>query len=257
MNIRKTLLLTLPATLLAGCMLTPPSEDPVLIKLDELDRRLQAIERVVENQSLVQLNQQVAALERRADELQGIAETIAYDASTTADRQRQLYLDLDQRIQQLEASLQAMSRPDNVLDGGNLAPGQLPIPGGSDSVNYRAAFELIKEQRYEDAAIAFRQFLQEFPDSDNAPNAQYWLAESHYVRQEFGEALAAFRRVIDNYPGSTKVADALLKTGFCNYELKRWDDARAALNRVQQDFPDTTAAALAVKRLERMATEGV
>ncbi|MDX1508778.1 MAG: YbgF trimerization domain-containing protein, partial [Woeseiaceae bacterium] len=103
MNIRKTLLLTLPATLLAGCMLTPPSEDPVLIKLDELDRRLQAIERVVENQSLVQLNQQVAALERRADELQGIAETIAYDASTTADRQRQLYLDLDQRIQQLEA----------------------------------------------------------------------------------------------------------------------------------------------------------
>ena len=256
MKTRRFLLPTLPAVLLAGCVLTPPSEDPVLIKLDELDRRLQAIERVVENQSLVQLNQQVAALERRADELQGMAETIEYETTSTADRQRQLYLDLDQRIQQLESSLQAMSRP-NVLDGGNLAPGQLPIPGGSDSENYRAAFELIKEQRYDDAAIAFRQFLQEFPDSDNAPNAQYWLAESHYVRQQFGEALSSFRQVIDKYPGSTKVADALLKTGFCNYELKRWDDARAALNQVQQEFPDTTAAALAVKRLERMATEGV
>ena len=256
MIIRRILLLALPALLVAGCVFTQPSEDPVLIKLDELDRRLQAIERVVQNQSLVQLNQQVAALERRADELQGIADTIEHDASTTAERQRQLYLDLDQRIQQLEANLQSMARP-NVLDGGNLAPGQLPIPGGSDSENYRAAFELIKEQRYEDAAMAFRQFLQEFPDSNNAPNAQYWLAESQYVRQEFDQALSSFRAVIETYPGSTKVADALLKAGFCNYELKRWDDARTALSRVQQDFPDTTAAALAGKRLERMETEGV
>ncbi|MFQ5609700.1 MAG: YbgF trimerization domain-containing protein, partial [Woeseiaceae bacterium] len=174
------------AILMAGCsVLTPPSEDPVLIRLNDLEQRLEAIERVMQNQSLVRLNQQVSALERRADELQGTADTLDHEATTTADRQRQLYRDLDRRIQQLESSLQAMSRP-SVLDGGNLVPGQLPVPGGSDSDNYRAAFELIKEQRYEEAAMAFQAFLQSFPDSDNAPNAQYWLAESYYVRQQFG-----------------------------------------------------------------------
>jgi hypothetical protein len=36
------------ALLLAGCeALVPASEDPVLIKLEDMDRRLQAIERVV------------------------------------------------------------------------------------------------------------------------------------------------------------------------------------------------------------------
>jgi hypothetical protein len=60
---------------MSGCLaVTPPSEDPVLIKLEDLDRRLQAIERVVQNQSLVTMTQQLSALERRVDELQGGAE---------------------------------------------------------------------------------------------------------------------------------------------------------------------------------------
>lgn len=242
---------------IAGCsVLTPPSEDPVLIKLDEIDRRLQAVERVVQNQSLVNLTQQVSALERRVDELQGEAEEIEYNATTTSERQRELYADLDTRIQNLETTLQA-SGPVNVLDGGTLSPGQLPVPGGSDRDNYQAAFELLKEQRYEPAALAFQQFLVTYPDSELADNAQYWLAESYYVTQKFPDALTSFKTVIDEYPRSRKVPDALLKMGYCNYELKRWSDARGALARVQSEYPETTAARLAEQRLKRMESEGV
>ncbi|MDJ0939630.1 MAG: tol-pal system protein YbgF [Woeseiaceae bacterium] len=242
---------------LAGCTaLTPPSEDPVLIKLAELDQRLEAIERIVQNQSLVQLSQQVTALERRADELQGAAEELEYNSTRTTERQRDLYADLDARIQALETNLTAMSQP-NVLDGGTLAPGQLPVPGGSDQENYQAAFELVKEQRYEQAVMAFQEFLETFPDSDRAANAQYWLAESYYVTRRFDDALGAFQAVLDSYPGSSKDADALLKIGYCNYELKQWDEARTALTRVQADYPDTTAARFADQRLERMESEGV
>jgi len=248
----------LPAALLLnGCAaLTPPSEDPVLLKLDELDRRLQAIERVVQNQSLADMSQQLIALERRVDELQGTSEEIEYNATTTYERQRELYADLDARIQSLEASLQARSSV-NVLEGGPLAPGQLPVPGGSDRDNYQAAFELLKEQRYEPAAMAFQQFLKTYPDSELADNAQYWLAESYYVTQKFEQALSTFKKVIDQYPRSRKVPDALLKMGYCSYELKRWNDARGALTKVQADYPETTAARLAGQRLKRMESEGV
>lgn len=228
----------------------------MLIKLAELERRLAAIERVIQNQSLIDLSQQVTALERRADELNGVTETLEHNAETTAERQRSLYSDLDARIQALETGLQTRGAR-NVLDGGTLSPGQLPVPGGSDRDNYEAAFELVKEQRYESAALAFKQFLISFPESNRAANAQYWLAESYYVTQEFEDALSSFAVVIDDYPRSRKVADALLKVGYCNYELKRWDAAKLALNRVLADYEDTTAARLAGQRLKRMETEGV
>jgi tol-pal system protein YbgF len=252
------LLLLMPAVIFAGCTaLTPPAEDPVLIKLEELDQRMQAIERFMENQSLVQLTQEVAALERRADTLQGSSETLQHDATVTADRQRQLYADLDSRIQDLEArSVQAPSTA-SVLDGGTLRQGELPVPGGSDRDNYQVALELLRDERYDQSAASFKEFLVAFPESRLAGNAQYWLGESYYASNEFEKALTDFARVIEEYPQSTKVPDALLKMGYCNYSLQRWDDARTALSRVQSDYPTTTAARLADQYLKRMESEGV
>jgi tol-pal system protein YbgF len=247
-------LLAIAASLLftTACTLTPPQDDPVLVKLDEIERRLAALERIVASGSLVELTMQVDELQRQAAALQGRTESLEYDAEGTAGRQRDLYVDLDDRIQNLERSLQTV----NVMDGGSLAPGQLPVPGGSDRDNYQAAFELLKEQRYEPAAMAFQQFLISYPDSQLADNALYWLAESYYVTDQFENALTQFQGVISRFPRSRKVPDALLKIGYSNYELERWDSARGALGRVQADYPDTTAARLAEQRLNRMDDEG-
>ena len=260
MSVSKTyraLLLACCVLALGGCeLMQPQGEDPVLVKLTELEQRLAALERTVQNQGLVNMTQQVTSLERRSDELQGRIEELEHHTSTTSERQRDLYVDLDARIQELETAAQARNAQ-SVLEGGTLSPGQLPVPGGSDRDNYQAAFQLLKEQRYEPAAMAFEQFLKSFPDSELADNAQYWLAESHYVTQVFDRALREFEVVISRYPNSRKVPDALLKMGYCNYELKQWEDARAALERVQDDFPETTAARLAGQRLQRMEEEGV
>ena len=256
MAFRNSLLILPLVIVLGGCTMLQPSEDPVLIKLTELERRLATMERIVDNQSLAQMTQQLDTLERRVDQMQGVAENLEHEAGSTADRQRQLYADLDSRIQELESALNARGA-ENVLDGGTLSPGQLPIPGGSDRDNYQVAFELLKEERYEMAATAFKQFLVAFPDSELADNAQYWLAESYYASDKFEQALADFVVVINNYPRSRKVPDALLKMGYCNYSLRRWDAARVTLSRVQADYPETTAARLAGQYLTRMASEGV
>ena len=250
----KPITVVLSAAVLSACMTTPPEEDPVLLKLDDLDRRLTAIERILANGSLVELTMQVDELQRQAAALQGRADSLEHNAETTASRQRDLYVDLDDRLQTMEKNLQ--TRAVNVLDGGSLAPGQLPVPGGSDRDNYQAAFELLKEQRYEPAALAFQQFLVSFPESQLADNAQYWLAESFYVTDQFENALKEFEVVIGDYPRSRKIPDALLKIGYSNYELERWDAAKTALARVQADYPDTTAARLAEQRLKRMDDEG-
>ncbi len=251
---RKALMaIAVPWLLTAACAVTPPEEDPVLLKLAEVERRLVMLERVIANGSLVDLTLQVDELQRQAAALQGRTESLEHAAEGTASRQRDLYVDLDERMQNLERSPQFAGA--NVLDGGALAPGQLPVPGGSDRDNYQAAFELLKEQRYESAGMAFQQFLISFPDTPLADNAQYWLAESFYVTDKFDDALQQFQVVISNFPRSRKIPDALLKIGYSNYELQRWDPARAALGRVQADYPDTTAARLAEQRLKRMDDE--
>ncbi|MFK8053709.1 MAG: tol-pal system protein YbgF [Woeseiaceae bacterium] len=234
-----------------GCMTVPPEEDPVYIKLTEIERRLQRVERVVQNDSLVQLVTRVDALANDIDTLRGESETSGFELEKMTERQRSLYADLDARLQALETR----KTESNVMQGGSLSPGELPLPNGSDRENYQAAFQLLKDGRYDQSAKAFEQFLVAYPSSDLADNAQYWLAESYYVLQKFSDALPIFSSVISDFPQSRKVPDALLKVGYCNYELKRWDAASAALSRVVDEYPETTAARLATKRLEQIASE--
>lgn len=237
--------------LVSGCEMMQPVDDPMPGQVAELERRLAALERMLASGSLIDLTVQMDEQQRAQAELLGRVQSIENETATTANRQRDLYNDLDARIQNLERGVLSGSANSGAA-GGSVA---LPVPGGSDRANYEAAFELLKEQRYEAAGTAFQQFLRAFPESPLANNAQYWLAESYYVTDQFAAALAEFQLVVSAYPRSGKIPDALLKIGYSNYELQQWAAARAALQRVTDDFPDSTAARLAAQRVRRMDEE--
>ncbi len=224
------------------------------VRLNELERRLVALERVLASGSLIDLTVQMDELQRQTSELRGRTESLEYNSDGTLSRQRDLYGDLDDRIQYLERNLQASTPASTAA----VSPsgGGLPVPGGSDRENYEAAFELLKQQRYPEAGAAFQQFLASFPTSQLADNAQYWLAESYYVTDQFEVALEQFEVVVSDYPRSRKMPDAYLKIGYSNYELQRWEEARDALQRVRDEYADSTAARLADQRLKRMLDEG-
>ena len=238
--------------LCAGCegMLSRES-DPMYLKMQDVDNRLVRVERLVANEGLVNLMSQLDAVQNDLQSLRNDVETLQYEVEQSNGRQRELYLDVDQRLQSIEQASANL----NVFDGGSLSPGQLPVPGGTDRANYQAAFELVKLGRYDQAAIAFQQFMIAFPTSELSDNAQYWLAETRYVTQQYAEALPAFQIVLDRYPDSRKIPDALLKIGYCNYELKRIGAAEKALKTVVAQYPETTAARLASQRLERISSE--
>ena len=258
---RNTLLASVVAVATASCMSAPTEEDPVYLMLTDLEARLIRIERVIDNQSLIELSSQVGRLQAEARELRGDVEMFRYESDNGTDRQRQLYLDIDGRLQTLELSrAHAADLPPVAIAGLGSEESQPLISrprvlAGSDQDNYQLAFDLLKNGRYVESAQAFDQFLTIFPSSPLADNAQYWLAETYYVQRQFTTALPTFQAVVDSYPDSFQLPDALLKIGFCNYELQRWDAARAALQRVAREFPATTAARLASQRLDRLTQE--
>jgi tol-pal system protein YbgF len=247
------------ALLLAGCATTPPAEDPVLIKLTEIEDRLDRVERVTANDSLVQMASQVDEMQRELRELRGEVETLRFEDQAAADRQRDQYLDLDRRLQGVEGGGARAPSPSvgGAAIAGSTAAGAATSaaaggPAGSDRARYEAAFELLKEGRYEDARGAFERYLADYPDSDLAGHSQYWLAETYYVSQDYKAALPQFRKVVSDYGTSRKLPDALLKIGYCQVELGQLDSARRTLRDVVSKYPETTAARLASQRLEQL-----
>lgn len=261
--------IALIAAAFCGCgysgVLLAAKDNPTDLKVADLEARLIRVERIMENQSLIQLSTEVEKLRAENQALRGELDKLRYDSTNSDNRQRELYVDLDRRLQSMEAAPRVAAPPPVVAPPVAAAsnspapahaapPAPAPArPAGSDQQNYQAAFDLIQARKYEDASRAFRDFLVAFPQSPLADNAQYWLAETHYVRRQFKDALPEFTKVTTQYPQSAKMPDAMLKIGYCQVELGDKTAARTSLQQVMRQFPDTTAARLASQRLEQLS----
>ena len=220
-----------------------------------MEQRLSKLERVVDSGSLVEMLTRLDQIQAELQVLRSDVESLQYQSQQATDRQRQLYLDIDTRLQGVEVSTAAATAA--VVSGAALAPSKLPVPGGSAEANYQAAFELLKQSRYEEAIAGFKQFLAAFPNHQLRGNAQYWMGETYYVTQKYPEALEAFKIVLNDYPNSRKIPDALLKIGFAYYEVKNYSQARKALDSVLNNYPESTAARLAAERIAKMDQAGL
>ena len=139
---------------------------------------------------------------------------------------------------------------------GTVKPSIVPPAATQDSPEseaaYRAAFAMLKEGRYEDSIEAFNTYLQQYPDSQYADNAQYWLGEAYYVMRQFEPAIEQYQRLVQNYPQSQKQSHALLKVAYSYSELGLDEQALGVLNDLKARYPGSAAARLADERMQRI-----
>ena len=229
---------------------------------------------------------QVQELQEEVRSLRGMVEDQNRELENLKRRQRDQYLDLDQRISdirnaqpvaatggatppprpgptappaedlpEVRAPMESQSEVTGI--GQPAAQSQTAASSAAgEKAAYDQAFQALKELRYADAAEEFQAFLDRYPNSEYSDNAQYWLGESYYVTRNYDIALAAFQELLASFPDSPKAPDALLKIGYTHYELEQWDSARAALTQVQEKYPDSTLSRLAENRLRSMRMEG-
>ena len=237
-----------------------------------VEQRLTRLERLLESQRLVDMYVRLGELQKELQELRGAIEEQTHAMNGLKQRQRELYLDTDRRLRQIEhggaaAPAAGTVAPPAAVPRPATAPRAAPPPTVATVATaepeptkadeeYRRAFELLKEGRYAEAIAQFGAYLKKYPGSGYADNAQYWLGEARYVTREFEPAVKEFEKVITNYPDSPKIADAMLKIGYCHYETKDYQQAKKVLTNLQKRYPDSTAARLAENRLQRMKLEG-
>ncbi|MBC8025664.1 MAG: tol-pal system protein YbgF [Steroidobacteraceae bacterium] len=249
---KRLLLLGASSWVLGGCAVSPEN-DPVQIRLSDLDQRVQRIERVLTNQSLLDLAQRIDRVQSDLRGIRGEVEVLQNSNEGGKNQTRNLYGDLEKRLAALE-TLGGVS-PGSVGAG---SVGSVPVAppvgaaSGGEQASYDAAFTALKASDYPKAIAGFRSFVSAYPSSPLASNAQYWLGEAHYVNREYQNAITAFQRVTTDWPESRKAPDALVKIGFTQAALNRTGDARITLEDVVRRYPGTEAAQLAADRLKRL-----
>ena len=116
----------------------------------------------------------------------------------------------------------------------------------SEEETYDAAFDLLKQSLYADAAVAFTQFIQRFPNSELTDDAWYWMGEARFVTREFSQSLEAFQNVINNFMDSPRIPASYLKVGYIQYEYGAYIKARETLNFVLSSFPNHRVVVLSL-----------
>lgn len=126
------------------------------------------------------------------------------------------------------------------------------VATGADQTDFDKALGELREGRYPQAIVDFQGFLNAYPDSMLAGDAQYWLGESYYASQNYEAAREAFINLGLRYPQSAQLPDALLKLGYIYGELGDTNRAREVLQKLVQVYPDSQAADLAEQRLQSL-----
>ena len=252
-----------------------------------LNEEMSRVGRQVDNRAVMDMIQQVDQLSTEISQLTGSIEEQRYEIEGIKKRQRELYADIDRRLRDLESGAAGRAASGSIsvpqTSGGTGTAGQsaaaaaagassgqaasstsqttasLSSPSAAsddERAAYQAAFDTLKEGRYKNAKTELRAFLDKYPNSSYAGNAQYWLGEANYVTRSFEQGIVEFKNVLEKYPTSNKVPDAMLKLGYTYYELKQYPEAKQVLTQLRDKFPGETAASLATKRLDRMRKEG-
>lgn len=197
--------------------------------------RLEALVRYQTDELLsmrADMGQRVGALESR---LQTLTTRI-----TESDRQ---FSALVRRLESLQVQLSVPARPDTSgAQTASFDPGEL----------YDLALRDYQRGDYDVAVRQFTQYIEYFPDSDLADDAQFYIGDSYYTQSLYTPALDAYEKLLDTYPDGSKVPATLLKIAFIKVARNEPSEARSYLERVIGEFPDAEEAQLARMRLDLM-----
>jgi tol-pal system protein YbgF len=238
---------TIAAALLAAFSFAPLQSNAALFEDDEARRAILDIRARLDNMQSeinakadkannLDLNNQSEQLRQEIARLRGQIEVLTNELANTQRRQKDFYVDLDNRLRKME--------PQKV----NVDGKEVSIAPAEQSA-YDVALAYFKAGDYKNAGASFYEFTRRFPQSGLTPSAQYWLGNTYYAQRDYRNAIAAQQVVVKNYADNPKAADALLNIASCQMELKDKAAAKKTLETLVAQYAESPAAQTAKERL--------
>ena len=125
------------------------------------------------------------------------------------------------------------------------------LPKVSIAEQYKYATNIMKSGDFEKAEIAFKEFVDTHSKHELAGSAQFWYAETFYIRQLYDDAAAAFLEGYQKYPNSPKAPENLLKLGVTLAELGEIEQGCKMIINLKIAYPKTDASILQKSSYEK------
>lgn len=134
-------------------------------------------------------------------------------------------------------------------------PKEQAKPSIGPSKLYNTGLDLVRSGRIDEAVPLLQRYLEEYPRTELADNALYWLGECYYKKTEFNKAIGEFKKLLSEYPTGNKVPAALLKMGYSYQELQQTPQALESFQRIVKEFPNDPVYPMAKKRIDLILLE--
>lgn len=206
----------------------------------------------------LELADQIEQLKTEIARLRGENEVLSNDLANAIKRQKDFYVDLDNRLRKLEphadaaaAAPQPATAAPAAAPAAAVAPPVTAADPAAESRDYEAALTQLRGGKYKEAATGFIGFIRRHPGSSFQPSAHFWAASSLYQLKDNTGAAEYYAKVANQWPDDNRAPDALL--GLASAQQAQ-GDAKAAtrsLERLVAKYPSSSAAQIARQRLKK------
>ncbi len=200
----------------------------------ELSTRLETV-----NRNQVDFANQIESIKADIARLRGQIEVLTYDLEAAQKRQKDFYVDLDNRLRKLEAPPAEAKAESPKVD-----PAQ-------ETRDYESALAALKTSRFKDAAAAFAAFVKAYPNSTLAASAHFWGGYAHAQIKDHAAAAELYGKFAASWPNDER-APAALESRVASLEaLKDLKGVRATLELLAEKYPASDAGKRAKLRLKK------
>jgi tol-pal system protein YbgF len=185
------------------------------------------------------------ALRTDVARLTGQIEVLTNSLETAHKRQQDFYVDLDNRLRQLETPVAAVPA----------TPSEPQADPQAEMRDYEAALGLFRERKFKEAQAAFEAFAAAHTKSSLSPNAHYWLGSSLHQQKLYDQAANVFGQVAEKWPDDPKAPDALLAQANALVGAKDVKAEIKALETLVEKYQTNPAVETARARIKTLAPQ--
>ena len=168
--------------------------------------------------------------------------------------------DMTTRMGRLETKVNDLSTAVRTLNAPPVAPPSAAgvnapssaVPGISAESAYQTALTDYTKGNLDLAMQEFTDYVKNFPKTDYAPNAQFYIGETYRRKGDLPNAIEAYNQVIDGYSDNSKTPDAFYMKGVTLVQAGKPTAAKKEFTELIRRFPSTDLAAKAKSQLKSL-----
>ena len=200
-----------------------------------------------------QVMDSLTATRRSVAQIRGDLSTDLYNIQQQLVQLQELTGQSQQRLSAIRTQLEAGRAQMEATPTPGDSARPMPEGGAAASADqmYEASLAQLRRGSLSTARLGLREMLRQYPTSERAPDALYFIGQS-FAAENPDSAAAYYRQVVDNHATSPRAASALYNLGLLAERRKDNAGARDAYQRVTQKYPQSDEAALARDRLKAL-----